>query len=157
MAKRRLNPNLAKIHRNYTVEEVAILYGVHKNTVRAWLKNGLKACNDTKPLLILGCDLREFLKTKNNQGKQKCKLWEIYCVRCREPKEPYGGMVDYQPRTSSKGSIVGLCPCCESPIYKFFSLAKLEGIIGKLDVGLPKALKHINELDKPFLNCDLKQ
>jgi len=37
MAKR-LNPNLAKIHRNYTVEEVALLFSVHKNTVRSWVK-----------------------------------------------------------------------------------------------------------------------
>jgi transposase len=40
MAKRP-NPNLAKIHRNYTVEEVANLFSVHKNTVRLWVKDGL--------------------------------------------------------------------------------------------------------------------
>ena len=42
---KRPNPNLAKIHRNYTVEEVADLFSVHKNTVRLWVKNGL-ATND---------------------------------------------------------------------------------------------------------------
>ena len=35
---RRFNPRRVKIHRNYTVEEVARLFGVHKNTVRDWLK-----------------------------------------------------------------------------------------------------------------------
>jgi hypothetical protein len=32
---RRLNPRLIKIHRSYTVEEVAKLFALHKNTVRA--------------------------------------------------------------------------------------------------------------------------
>ena len=38
---RRLNPRRVKIHRCYTVEEVAKLFGAHKNTVRGWLKAGL--------------------------------------------------------------------------------------------------------------------
>jgi transposase len=44
MAKRP-NPNLAKIHRNYTLEEVANLFSVHKNTVRLWVKGGLATVN----------------------------------------------------------------------------------------------------------------
>ncbi len=32
MRKRRPNPRLAKIHRNYSVEEIATLYDIHKNT-----------------------------------------------------------------------------------------------------------------------------
>lgn len=27
------NPNLVKIHRNYSIEEAARVYGIHKNTV----------------------------------------------------------------------------------------------------------------------------
>jgi hypothetical protein len=42
MAHTRLNPRRAKLHRSYTVEETARLFGVHRNTVRAWLKQGLK-------------------------------------------------------------------------------------------------------------------
>ena len=72
MAKR-LNPNLAKIHRNYSIEEVASLFSVHKNTVRGWIKSGLSVCDDQKPMLILGVVLRDFLKMKNvkqiEQGK----------------------------------------------------------------------------------------
>jgi hypothetical protein len=31
------NYRLVKIHRNYTVEEIARLLKVHKNTVRGWI------------------------------------------------------------------------------------------------------------------------
>jgi phage terminase Nu1 subunit (DNA packaging protein) len=35
------NPNLAKVNRSYTFEELAAVFGVHKNTVSSWVKNGL--------------------------------------------------------------------------------------------------------------------
>ena len=41
MAKRHPNYRLVKIHRSYTVEEAAGSLGVHKNTVREWVKVGL--------------------------------------------------------------------------------------------------------------------
>ena len=42
------NYRLVKIHRNYTVEEIACLLSVHKNTVRNWFKTGLP------PLIVRG-------------------------------------------------------------------------------------------------------
>ena len=85
---KRFNPNLAKIHRNYTVEEVACLFGVHKNTVREWVKQGLPATDDRRPMLILGCELRNFLQLKRTKNKRKCKPFEFYCVRCKSPQCP---------------------------------------------------------------------
>ena len=42
--KRKRHPNyrLVKIHHSYTVEEIARLFGSHRNTVRRWLKLGLR-------------------------------------------------------------------------------------------------------------------
>ena len=38
MGKRHPNPRLIKIHRSYTVEEIAAVLGVHRNTVRQWIR-----------------------------------------------------------------------------------------------------------------------
>jgi len=55
------NPNLAKINRNYTVSEVATLYGISKATVRRWIRLGLPVIDDMRPILILGCDLLDYI------------------------------------------------------------------------------------------------
>ncbi len=88
MSKRHPNPRLAKIHRNYTVDEVAHLFGVHRNTVREWVKRGLPTTDGKRPMLILGCDLVAFLGARRAKNKRTCQPGEIYCVRCRAPKAP---------------------------------------------------------------------
>ena len=152
-----LNPNRAKIHRSYTVEEVAELYGVHKNTVRVWVKDGMPICDCKKPMLILGSALREYLKAKRTKYKQKCKPWEFYCMRCRRPQSPAEGMADYEPQSPRKGCLIAVCPECDALMNKYTSLAKLEQLEGKLEVSIPKALKRINERDNPLLNSDFKR
>jgi hypothetical protein len=144
MAKRH-NPNLVKIHRNYTVEDVANLFSVHKNTVRSWVKDGLPTNDDKRPMLILGSDLKDYLQAKRKSKKRKCLAFEIYCVRCRLPQLPAESMADYEPINDSMGRLIGLCPCCNGIINKYFTIAQFEQIQGKLDITLPKALKHINE------------
>jgi DNA-directed RNA polymerase specialized sigma24 family protein len=52
MGKRRPNYRQVKIHRNYTVEEIASVFGIHKNTVREWIKAGLPVLDDKRPMLI---------------------------------------------------------------------------------------------------------
>ena len=156
MAKRP-NPNLAKIHRNYTVEEVATLFTVHKNTVRSWVKEGLATNDDKRPMLILGSNLKQYLQSKRQSKKRKCLPVEIYCVRCRLPQVPAENMVDYESINCTTGRLIGLCPSCNGIINKFFNFAQLEQIHDKLDITLPKALKHINESSKPLLNSDFRK
>lgn len=151
------NPNLAKIHRTYTVEEVAELFSVHKNTVRMWIKDGLATIDKKRPVLIRGSSLRDFLQAKRASAKRKCRPDEIYCVRCRAPQRPAENMVDYETINAHTGRLIGLCPCCDGVINKYFNVAQLEKIQGKLDITLPKTLEHINESDKPLVNSDFTQ
>lgn len=157
MGKRLPNPRLAKIHRSYTVDEVAGLYGIHKNTVRDWVKRGLPTTDDRRPMLILGKDLAAFLQSKRTANKNPCGSGEIYCVRCRSPRVPAGGMAEYQALTPTSGNLTAICPCCDSMMYRRVNIAKLALISADLEVFLPQALQHIDESPNPSVNCDLKQ
>ena len=156
MRKRHPNPRLAKIHRNYAVDEIAHLFGVHRNTVREWVKRGLPTSDGKRPMLILGRDLLAFLTERRAKNKRTCQLGEIYCVRCRAPRAPAGDMVDYMPVTATLGNLVAICSDCETMMYRRASLANLEHVRGKWNITMPQALEHIGESAQPTVNSDLR-
>jgi hypothetical protein len=110
MRKRHPNPRLVKIHRNYTVEEIASLFRIHKNTARAWVKDGLPTCDGKRPVLILGRDLALYLKARRTKNKRPCQPGEIYCVRCRAVKAPAGDLAEYQSITDTSGNLMAFVP-----------------------------------------------
>lgn len=143
---KKLNPNHAKINRNYSVEEVAGLYGVHKNTVHSWIKkHGLVTNDDKRPILILGSHLKLFLQEKRTKNKRKCLPHEIYCLRCRKPQVPAGKMADYIAMTDTTGRLISICPECESLINKYSSLSKIQAIKGIIAVTIPEGTKTHNQ------------
>ena len=154
MSKRRPNYRLVKIHRSYTVEEIARLFGNHKSTVRAWVKAGLPTSDRKRPTLILGRELAAFLQARRTKNKRPCQPGEIYCMRCRTQKRPAGDMAEYQPITATLGNLVGICPDCDAMIYQRVSLAKLPAIQGKLSVTFTEAQRQVNESKQPIVNSD---
>lgn len=155
--KRRPNYRLVKINRNYTIGEIADLLGKHKHTVRQWIRAGLSTCSDTKrPVLVLGPDLRAFLQARRSKNKRPCRPGEIYCVRCRAPKIPWGEMADYRPLTETIGNLKAICPDCGCIINRRVSLAKLGQVRGQMDITFPQALRQLVESDQPPVNCDFR-
>ena len=156
MGKRHPNPHLVKIHRSYTVEEIAGLYRNHKGTVRAWVKDGLPTSDRKRPMLILGRDLVAFLQAKRAKNKRTCQPGEMYCFRCRAPKMPAGDMADYLPETEKLGMLTGFCPDCECTMNRRVSMAKLEQVRGRLDIAFPQAQRRVSDSNQPSVNSDLR-
>lgn len=152
--KRHPNPRLAKMHRSYTVEEVAGLFGIHRNTVRDWIKRGLPTCDQRRPTLVLGLDLITYLQARRAKNKRPCKAGEMYCLRCRKPQAPAGGMADYKAVNATSGNLIGMCPDCETLMYRRVNPAKLGQIRGQLDITLPQALGHIVDSAQASVNSD---
>lgn len=155
MRKRHPNHRLVKIHRSYTVEEIARLFSIHKNTVRTWVKSGLETSDDKRPMLILGHVLVAFLQARRVKNKQTCKPGEIYCVRCRAPKFPAADMAEYSPVTEKFGNLTAICPDCNSIMNRRVSLARIGEVCANMDITFPQAMRHIVESIKPTVNSDL--
>lgn len=143
MAKRNQNPRLAKIHRSYKVDEIADLYGTHKNTVLNWIKQGLPTFDNKRPLMILGSDLNAFHAKQRVKNKRPCKQNEIYCMKCKTPKEPASGMVEYQSVNAKTGNIIGICPECETLMYRRISNTKIQQFSEQMGFTIPQAHLHI--------------
>ena len=157
MGGRHPNHRLVKIHRSYTVEEAARVLSVHKNTVRRWVKNGLPTCDNKRPALISGRQLAAFIQACRARNRHTCQPGQAYCVRCRAPKSPAGGMAEYLPVTEKFGNLKARCPNCDSIMNRCVSLAKLGKICGKMEITFPQALRRLGESYQPTVNSDLGQ
>ena len=156
MSKHHPSHRLVKTHRNYTVDDIASLLGIHRNTVRRWLSDGLPVIDNKRPTLVLGADLAEFLKERRTKNKRPCKPGEIYCVRCRLPQKPAGAMAEFQQQTGQLGNLVGICPVCEAMIYRRANVAKLDAVRGQLDITISKAELHLSDSGVPPVYSDFK-
>jgi|SRR5215831_9254234 len=148
------NPRLVKIHRSYTVEEVARIFRKHKNTVRGWIKQGLRPIDGRRPTLIHGLELVSFLQNRRMRSKRPCPPGHMYCLKCRSPKQPAAGMVDYLPITDTSGNLRALCPDCGTFMHRRADFAKLNTIGGGFDIAFPQAGSRIEETSNPSVNCD---
>jgi Helix-turn-helix domain len=139
MGRRHPNHRLVRIHRNYTVEEAARLLGTHKNTIRAWIKQGLSPIDRKKPQLIHGLELSRFLQNRRQMSKQTCPPGHLYCVRCKAPRAAALDMADYIPSTATTGNLRGICPACGTLIHRRVSWAKLDQVSGNLEITIVEA------------------
>lgn len=153
---RRANRRAVKLHRNYTVDEAARVLGVAKGTVRRWLKSGLPAIADRKPILILGADLNDFLDRRASP-RQRCRPDECFCFSCRAPRKAAFGAAEYFPITATGGNLRALCIECTTVMRKRVSLAKLDALKAVLAVTIVQADEPINNGAKACLNNHLEQ
>jgi hypothetical protein len=128
-----VDPRRIKIHRCYTVEQLARALSCHKNAVWLWLKDGLESLGDGKrPIMIHGSVARRFLEERRKVRKRRCKPNELYCFRCREPRQPQAALATFEPSTASAGRLVGMCSDCGTRMFKRVStksLSELETLL----------------------------
>jgi hypothetical protein len=154
MGCRHPNPRLSKIHRNYSVEDISRLFTIHKNTVRNWLREGLKPIDIQRPTLIQGGELRRFLAERRARAKRACGPGRIYCLPCRSAKVPAGKIADCIPTSDTTGTLQGICPDCNRMIYRRVNPQKLNAVCGDLEITVTQARPRIEETSNPNVNCD---
>lgn len=74
MSRRLYAHNRVRYWYAYDLDEICTLYsdtGLHVQTVRAWIKNGVKTIDGGKPALVYGHDLIAFFKRHNAKGQMR--------------------------------------------------------------------------------------
>lgn len=126
--KRTYNPNRVKARRTYTFSEIAEIYSVHIGTIHAWRRRGLRVIDEaTKPYLVMGSEIRRFIRSERKKRKHPCKIDEIFCTKCKCPRKSLDGkligiITDQRLSKKSKfGLIKGICEVCNQPLQRFSS------------------------------------
>jgi excisionase family DNA binding protein len=159
MKRRNRRPDWRRIKtlRSYTIDEAATALQVHRNAIRHWIKNGgLPASTERRPHLIHGGDLVAFLKQRRAATRRKCGPGQFFCLKCREPQSPAGGMVDYHPITASRGTLVGMCLTCGTLMRRFVSRAQLAAAARHFDVQVAHPQESLMDTAMPAQNCHLQ-
>lgn len=157
--KRRRRPNhrAVKIHRSYTVDEAARATGCAEGTIRRWVSSGaLPAIIDQRPHLILGADLKACLAERRPKGR-KLRPHECFCLKCKEPRAPALGMIEFLPLTPTTGNLRALCEQCLTVMYKAISRSTLTALAAIFDVAEQQVPKHLVDTPDPSLNDHFDQ
>src|SRR5229473_6348803 len=109
-----------------------------------------------RPLLVVGCDLIDFLQARRVRKKRPCGTAQMYCFRCRLAKNPAGAMADYSPLTEKLGNLTGICPDCGLIMHRVTSLANLPNLCEEIAIAFPRALPRLRDISQPCLNSDLR-
>jgi hypothetical protein len=157
MTARRVDSRAVKLNRTYDVAELAARLGVHKNTVRHWQRDGLKPLDTRRPVLFHGATVRAFLSRRSASRKSPCPPGTLYCFKCRAPRPPALGMVDYIPINATGGNIRAICATCETVMHRRAAKVLLATILPDCDVQIAQALPRLEGSPSPSLNCDLER
>jgi helix-turn-helix protein len=125
-----------RCHLSYEIAELAAKCGVSRSTVRNWIKAGLPAMTDRKPILIYGAEFKHWRETTLDRRKQKCVPGEMYCFGCRLPRRPALGMVEFHADNEVRGRLVALCETCERPMFRACSHSKISQAMPGISVSI---------------------
>ena len=133
--KRRYNHRLISSNHPYTYKEISSLFKITIDTVKRWRRQGLLAVDpDSRPILVMGKELKRFVKSKMSRQRHTLKKDELYCTKCqaaRHSKDQIVKLVFDVAEFSAgnkKVTIIGRCEQCGTQLFKFSS----ESIIRKL-------------------------
>jgi hypothetical protein len=154
MPARRVTPNVVKMHRSYTVGELAACCGVHKNTVRHWQRGGLKPLDGRRPVMFHGRDVRAFLSSRRASRKQPCPAGTLFCVRCRAPRSPAPGPVEFVTTNASSGNLKARCVTCGTRMHRRAVKAAVPSILPGRQIQFVEGQSRLKGRSTPSLNCD---
>jgi len=138
----------------YDIDDICALFsdfGLHPQTVRKWIKDGLKTIDAGKPTLVYGHDLIVHLKKNNSANKCKTAFDEIYCMGCQDARPIFRNKISVE-QTAQFLRVQGVCRECKRLMFKNYKLTdfptlrnkfKLVGVLELYDFEATTDKTHI--------------
>lgn len=149
----RHDPRRAKVHRSYSIAEAALRFGVHRNTVRHWIKGGLPTVRCGRLVLILGRHLRPFLAERQASRRRACGTGQMFCLRCREPRSALSGTVRAVAAMATSVNLAGRCAVCDARMHRRVRISDLQA--AGFEVRTRQGEEDIADSAPAPLNCHL--
>jgi hypothetical protein len=62
-------------------------------------------------------------------------------------------MVDYEPMTTSRGALVGICPSCGTLMRRFITPARLAAVAADFGIQVTHHHQSLEDTSVPSLDC----
>lgn len=115
------NPMAVKANATYTVIEAAQALKVTPATIRNWIRDGLEAMTSSKPYLILGAAIREYLRAKYAAARRPLNDDELFCPSCGKGRKPLNTQVSQSEITAKTDLLKGICHHCGGTATRMIS------------------------------------
>ena len=139
----------------YNIDDICTLFsdlGLHPQTVRKWIKNGLKTMDAGKPALVYGYDLIAYLKKNNSANKCKTAFDEMYCMGCQDARPVFQSKIAIEQKAKFL-QVQGACRTCKKSMFESYKLSDfpalrqkftLVGVLELYDFKTPTGKTHIH-------------
>ena len=78
----------------------------------------------------------------------------MYCLRCRSPREPALGMVDYITLSATSGNLRAICGSCDAVMHRRARGDDLGRVMPGIAVQFAEGPPRLSGRGSPSLNCD---
>ncbi|SHH76262.1 helix-turn-helix domain-containing protein [Marivita hallyeonensis] len=116
-----------------TIGEASEVAGVSLRTIRNWASDGLHVMNGTRPALIRGDDLRDYIKSKRKSLSVRTRIDAFYCVKCRKERRAAEGFVDCEVK-QGRAKLTAFCETYETVVSKPVAESLIPEIARTLDL-----------------------
>ena len=117
----------------YDLDDICALFsdiGLHTQTVRKWIKNGLKTIGTGKPALVYGNDLIAYLKKNNTANKCKTEFDKFFCMGCQDARYIFQNKITITQKSQFL-HIKAICRTCKKPMFKNYKLSDFSKLKNK--------------------------
>ena len=123
---------------SYEIEEICHIFkdnGLHPQTVRRWInKEGLSTIDKSRPTLIYGYDLINFLKKRNQRHKKHTSFEQFFCMKCQDGRNVFRNIIQIE-QSHHYLKAKARCRDCKTIMNKSYKITGLPDLRQQFQLG----------------------